>query len=88
MEKLRVGLLHFYLKMLGNIFYFILKRTWQFPGYVAAMCYFFYLMWKKEILMVEHKGDDIIIYISSKAGSIRLGRYVFASIKQWRQRLG
>lgn len=60
--------------------WFVIKWIWQLPQHIVALLYYWYLIYKKRILMVD-KEDVYVIYTKNVTGSVTLGIYIFLS---WR----
>ena len=66
--------------------WFIVKWIWQLPQHIAALLYYWYLIMRKQVLMVERE-DAYVIYTKNVKGSVTLGMYIFLSYKATKRTL-
>ncbi len=64
----------------------LIKWIWQLPQHIVALLYYWYLIWRKQILMIE-KENAYVIYTKNVTGSVTLGMYVFLSYKATKRTL-
>ena len=56
----------------------VIKWIWQLPQHICAIVYLWYLLARKQVIMIE-RGEHYIVYTKGTLGNITLGKYIFAS---------